>query len=87
MYDKDPEGTLEFLNKQPELSARVELDDQHNTEEYLENYEVNVNKALEENVSRTAESVANIGWDTQADLLEEKNYGGVVLMLLKYYFP
>lgn len=87
MYDKDPEGTLEFLNKQPELSARVELDDQHNTEEYLENYEANVNKALEENVSRAAKSVADVGWDTQADLLEEKNYDGVVLMLLKYYFP
>ncbi len=87
MYDKDPEGTLEFLNKQPELSIRVELDDQHNIEEYLENYEANVNKALEENVSRAAESVADVGWDTQADLLEEKNYGGVVLMLLKYYFP
>lgn len=87
MYDKDPEGTLEFLNKQPELSARVKLDDQHNIEEYQENYEANVNKALEENVSRTAESVADVGWDTQADLLEEKNYDGVVLMLLKYYFP
>lgn len=87
MYNKDPEGTLEFLNKQPELSARVELDDQHNTEEYQENYEANVNKALEENVSQAAESVADVGWDTQADLLEEKNYGGVVLMLLKYYFP
>ena len=87
MYDKDPEGTLEFLNKQPELSARVKLDDQHNIEEYQENYEANVNKALEENVSQAAGSVADVGWDTQADLLEEKNYGGVVLMLLKYYFP
>ena len=87
MYDKDPEGTLEYLNKQPKLSALVELDDQHNTEEYQENYEANVNKALEENVSQAAESVADVGWDTQADLLEEKNYGGVVLMLLKYYFP
>ena len=87
MYDKDPEGTLEFLNKQPELSARVKLDEQHNIEEYQENYEANVNKALEENVSQAAESVADVGWDTQADLLEEKNYDGVVLMLLKYYFP
>lgn len=87
MYNKDPEGTLEFLNKQPELSARVKLDDQHNIEEYQENYEANVNKALEENVSQAAESVADVGWDTQADLLEEKNYDGVVLMLLKYYFP
>ena len=87
MYDKDPEGTLEYLNKQPKLSALVELDDQHNTEEYQENYEANVNKALEENVSQAAESVADVGWDTQADLLEEKNYDGVVLMLLKYYFP
>ena len=83
MYNKDPEGTLEFLNKQPELSARVKLDDQHNIEEYQENYEANVNKALEENVSQAAESVADVGWDTQADLLEEKNYDGVVLMLLK----
>lgn len=87
MYNKDPEGTLEFLNKQPELSARVKLDDQHNIEEYQKNYEANVNKALEENVSQAAESVADVGWDTQADLLEEKNYDGVVLMLLKYYFP
>lgn len=87
MYNKDPEGTLEYLNKQPKLSALVELDDQHNTEEYQENYEANVNKALEENVSQAAGSVADVGWDTQADLLEEKNYGGVVLMLLKYYFP
>lgn len=87
MYNKDPEGTLEFLNKQPELSARVKLDDQHNIEEYQKNYEANVNKALEENVSQAAGSVADVGWDTQADLLEEKNYGGVVLMLLKYYFP
>lgn len=87
MYNKDPEGTLEFLNKQPELSGRVKLDDQHNIEEYQENYEANVNKALEENVSQAAESVADVGWDTQADLLEEKNYDGVVLMLLKYYFP
>ena len=87
MYNKDPEGTLEYLNKQPKLSALVELDDQHNTEEYQENYEANVNKALEENVSQAAESVADVGWDTQADLLEEKNYDGVVLMLLKYYFP
>lgn len=87
MYNKDPEGTLEFLNKQPELSDRVKLDDQHNIEEYQKNYEANVNKALEENVSQAAESVADVGWDTQADLLEEKNYDGVVLMLLKYYFP
>lgn len=87
MYNKDPEGTLEYLNKQPKLSALVELDDQHNTEEYQENYEANVNKALEENVSQAAGSVADVGWGTQADLLEEKNYGGVVLMLLKYYFP
>lgn len=87
MYNKDPEGTLEFLNKQPELSARVKLDDQHNIEEYQKNYEANVNKALEENVSRAAKSVADVGWDTQDDLLEEKNYDGVVLMLLKYYFP
>lgn len=87
MYNKDPEGTFEFLNKQPELSGRVKLDDQHNIEEYQKNYEANVNKALEENVSQAAESVADVGWDTQADLLEEKNYDGVVLMLLKYYFP
>ena len=87
MYNKNPEGTLEFLNKQPELSGRVKLDDQHNIEEYQKNYEANVNKALEENVSQAAESVADVGWDTQADLLEEKNYDGVVLMLLKYYFP
>lgn len=87
MYNKDPEGTLEFLNKQPELSDQVKLDDQHNIEEYQKNYEANVNKALEENVSQAAESVADVGWDTQADLLEEKNYDGVVLMLLKYYFP
>lgn len=87
MYAKDPEGTLKFLDAQPQLSEQVRLDDLHNTEEYQENYEVNVNKTLEKNVSQAAENVADVGWDTQADLLEEKNYDGVVLMLLEYYFP
>ena len=76
-----------LIKKQPVDNEFLSLGLTYKMQENHKNALEYFNKALEENVSRAAESVADVGWDTQADLLEEKNYGGVVLMLLKYYFP
>lgn len=36
-------------------------------------------------VNEAIETTADFGWKTQADILKENNYGGVVLLLLQYF--
>ena len=70
---------------QPKLSEQVERDCKDMQAEYEEAYEAGVNAALEENVSSYAAEVSEVGWETQAELLKENNYDGVVRLVLEYY--
>ena len=40
---------------------------------------------LEENFSSYAQEVSNVGWETQAEILDEFNYDGVVRLVMEYY--
>lgn len=79
------EAVWEEYDRQPMLSNRVEKDMLEVDEEGEEAYEEGVNPVLEEKVSTYAEDVAKVGWETQAEILKEDNYDGVVRMILEYY--
>jgi hypothetical protein len=72
-------GNAECLNEQ------VHLDLAYAQCIAEERYENEVNDTLEDIVSEPAEQVSEVGWDTQAKILKENNYDGVIRLLLEYY--
>ena len=56
------------------LAARQEAEELYEEDEhYLEEY------------ADEAEEISDVGWSTQAEILQEYNYDGVVLLMLRYY--
>ena len=56
------------------LTAQTEADELYlQDEHYLEDY------------ADEAEEISDVGWSTQAEILQEYNYDGVVLLMLRYY--
>lgn len=56
------------------IDASLEADEAYQSEEHpLEDF------------ADEATEISEVGWDTQAQILQEYNYDGVVLLLLKYY--
>lgn len=82
LYGEDAGWDLYY--EQPRMSELIEQDEMDAIEEYQEQYDEEVNKTLEV-LSPYAEEVAEVGWDTQADILQEACYDGVVELLLKYF--
>lgn len=81
----DSEAAWEQWEKQPQPSEQVMWDEEDIANERAEMYEEGVNTVLEESVSGYAEEASEVGWDTQADILNEANYDGVVAYVLEYY--
>mgnify|MGYP003299411965 CR=1 FL=1 len=50
-----------------------------------EEYENDVNPAVEETFKEASGEIAGSGWEIQADILQENIYSGLNLMLLQYY--
>ncbi len=56
------------------IDASLEADEAYQSEDHpLEDF------------ADEATEISEVGWDTQAQILQEYNYDGVVLLLLKYY--
>ena len=80
-------GNLEAVNAHleelPKVSATVSRDQKEAWEESDRKYEVDSHPA--QKLQETSAKVADVGWSTQTDLLQENGYDGVVKMLLEYY--
>lgn len=75
---------VEIYTRLPQPSKTVFDDEIRNIMEQ-QSLDSEINKSLEQVVKPYAESVANTGWEVQADLLGEVNYDGVVKLLLDYF--
>ena len=72
-----------MYKQQPHVSMQVMKD---RSDAYLaaqERYEA-VNHPAQK-LETVSSQVADVGWSTQADLLQENSYDGVVKMVLQYY--
>ncbi|MDD6070833.1 MAG: DUF3810 family protein [Clostridiales bacterium] len=85
VFKSDSEAVWDEWKKQPDLSEQVVWDTFDMENEYEEAYEEGVNPVLEDKVSTYAEEVSEVGWETQAEILDELNYDGVVRLVLEYY--
>lgn len=65
------------------FSEQVNEDLRANQEIYEAAYAADEHAA--QNLSSAAESVSEVGWNVQADILQEDNYDGVVILLLRYF--
>lgn len=73
----------EILKQQPNLSAQVIQDRNEALKVSRERYEADSHPA--ESLKETSAKVADVGWSTQGDLLQENGYDGVIKMVLQYY--
>ena len=79
----DRSDAVEYLKKQPVVSDLVKQDREHAWETSRQRYEAVSHPAQQfETVSA---QVADVGWSTQAEILQENGYDGVVKMILDYY--
>ncbi len=77
------EEATALYKQQPQVSMRVMKD---RSDAYLaaqERYEAVSHPA--QKLETVSSQVADVGWSTQADLLQENSYDGVVKMVLQYY--
>ena len=65
------------------VDDQVWLDEQAEAEKMAEVYDADDHPF--EGYAELAEDVADVGWDTQGELLAENSYDGVVQLLLEYY--
>lgn len=79
------EGARARYEAQPQVSAQVRDDVAYDGQEREQRYESSVNGALEGLFAQPAQDVSRAGWDTQAQVLQENAYDGVVGLLLAYY--
>lgn len=75
------------LSKYPDLSEQVWDDIDYADNIVTEEYENDVNPAVEETFKEASGEIAGSGWEIQADILKENIYSGLNLMLLQYYVP
>lgn len=80
---KDLNAFKEYMENQPKLIAQVAKDQQDAWDESDQKYEADSHPA--QSLEETSAKVADVGWSTQTELLQENGYGGVVKMLLEYY--
>ena len=85
MKHMDKKEAAQMYLEQPQLTDIIFSDESDEEEKAEEQYDSEVNKKLEEAVSGYAEKAAETGWETQEKVLDEDNYDGVVLLLLRYY--
>ena len=81
----DSSSATQCFNAQPQLSEQVSTDLNYVAEQREQAYEENVDKQAEEEFSGLAQSLSEVGWSTQDQVLQENNYSGVVGLLLDYY--
>lgn len=79
------EGARARYEAQPQVSAQVRDDVAYDGQEREQRYENSVNGTLEGLFAQPAQDVSHAGWDTQAQVLQENAYDGVVGLLLAYY--
>ncbi len=79
----DSADAIEHLKQQPAVSELVKLDRLEAWDASRKKYEAVSHPAQQfETVSA---QVADVGWNTQAEILKENSYDGVVQMILDYY--
>jgi len=66
------------------LNEQVLNDYRYSINEAEEYYKATVNPSIEV-FKESSEAIADKGWETQADILQEDNYDGCVGLLLEYY--
>jgi hypothetical protein len=79
----EKEEATALYKQQPHVSMQVMKD---RSDAYLaaqERYEAVSHPA--QKLETVSSQVADVGWSTQADLLQENSYDGVVKMVLQYY--
>ena len=72
-----------LIKQQPKVSEQVRKDRAQALAASQEKYNAESHPA--QSLSTVSEQVADVGWSTQAELLQENSYDGVVKMVLEYY--
>lgn len=76
-----------LMSAQPGLSKLVWADYDHARNVGEAFYQENKNEFIEKKLKKPAEKVAEVGWETQGNILGANSYDGLSLMLLQYYIP
>ncbi len=76
-----------LMDAQPSPSKLVWADYDHSKNVGDTFYQENKNEFVEKNLKKPAEKVAEVGWETQGNILGSNSYDGLSLMLLQYYIP
>jgi hypothetical protein len=79
------EAARERYQAQAQPSTQVRSDEEYDAQQRSARYESSVNASLEGLFSQPAHDVSQAGWDTQAQVLQDNAYEGVVGLLLGYY--
>lgn len=79
----DPDIADRVWARQTVFSEQVYADLRANLGIYEAAYAADEHAA--QNLSSAAESVSEVGWNVQAEILKEDNYDGVVILLLQYF--
>ena len=77
------EEAVALIKQQPKVSEQVRKDRAQALAASQEKYNAESHPA--QSLSTVSEQVADVGWSTQAELLQENSYDGVVKMVLEYY--
>lgn len=83
LYNEDPENAEERYKSQLKFIAQVRTDLIQARNEADERYESDDHPM--ESLSENAATVSDTGWETQAKLLGESGYDGVVPLIVEYY--
>ena len=83
LYNNDPENAEERYKSQLKFIAQIRTDLLHAQEEADERYESDDHPM--ESMSETAVKASDKGWETQARILGESGYDGVVPLIVEYY--
>ncbi len=83
LYNEDPENAEERYKSQEKFIAQIRTDLLHAQDEADERYE-NDDHPME-SLSGNAATVSDTGWETQAKILGESGYDGVVPLIVEYY--
>lgn len=83
---KHPEAYQAWITeyKNTKLVEQIVLDEQEEKRKVEESYSSTPHPL--QKYSETAQNAADVGWNTQSELLQENGYDGVVQLLLEYYY-